>query len=211
MRPINLNNVVEQSEGEFPTLEPGAYPCLITAVEDFPAKEYLRVLVDISMGERANYFSDKFYADKPFAHSLVFSYKESAMGMLKGRLHVISDCNPGVDAEAFINAGKEQALVGLAVGVVFRQEEYYDEKTGDFKLGAARPSRLCRFEEREQEKNAHPKPRMLTDDQKRDALNRKGLSYDEWRARKDGAARASHPAPGVTVAPASAYTGPTPF
>ena len=188
MRPLNFTNIKESSEGDFPRLEPGAYVCAITGVEDFPDKEYLRVLVDIVQGERANYFSDDFYRDKPFAHSIIFSYKESAMPMLKGRLHVISDCNPGFDAEAALNAGKEQMLVGKAVGVVFREEEYYSKKTGEFEMGSPRPDRLCRLDEIDDPKNASPKPRTLSDSQKRAALARAGEDPDEWlRAKRLGA------------------------
>ena len=188
MRPLNFTNIKESAEGDFPRLEPGAYACAITEVEDFPTKEYLRVLVDIVQGERANYFSDDFYRDKPFAHSIIFSYKESAMPMLKGRLHVISDCNPGFDAEAALNAGKEQMLVGKAVGVVFREEEYFNKKTGEFEMGSPRPDRLCRLDEIDDPKNASPKPRTLNDSQKRAALARAGEDPDEWlRAKRLGA------------------------
>lgn len=165
---------MEREEGEFNRLKPGAYPCTIMSVEDVPDKEYLRVLVDIVAGEYKDYFSSDFYADKPFAHSLIFSYKDTALGMLKGRLHVISDCNPGFDAEAAFNAGKEQMLVGKAVGVVFREEEYYNKKDGEFQMGSARPDRLCRLDELDRDKNANPKPKMLTEAKKREVLERAG-------------------------------------
>ena len=175
MRPINLSNIAEKAEGEFNRLKPGAYPCAIMSVEDVPNKEYLRVLVDIVAGDYKDYFSSDFYADKPFAHSLIFSYKDTALGMLKGRLHVITDCNPGFDAEAAFNAGKEQMLVGKAVGVVFREEEYYNKKTGEFEMGSARPDRLCRLSELEEERNAKPKPKMLNESQKLAAMKRAGV------------------------------------
>ena len=188
MRPINLSNIAEKAEGEFNRLKPGAYQCAIMEVEDFPEKEYLRLLVDIVTGEYKDYFSDDFYADKPFAHSIIMSYKDSALGMLKGRLHVITDCNPGFDAEAAFGAGKEQMLVGKAVGVVFREEEYYNRKTGEFEMGGARPDRLCRLDEIDDPKNASPKPRTLSDSQKRAALARAGEDPDEWlRAKRLGA------------------------
>lgn len=188
MRPINLNNIAEKAEGEFARIKPGAYPCAITEVEDFPDKEYVRILVDVIAGEYKDYFNSDFYADKPFAHSIIMSYKDSALGMLKGRLHVITDCNPGFDAEAALGAGKEQMLVGKAVGVVFREEEYYNRKTGDFEMGGARPDRLCRLDEMDDPKNASPKPRTLSDSQKRAALARAGEDPDEWmRAKRLGA------------------------
>lgn len=184
MRPLNFTNIKESPEGDFPRLEPGAYACAIMEVEDFPTREYLRALVDIVQGEHANYFSDDFYRDKPYAHSIIMSYKESAMPMLKGRLHVISDCNPGFDAEAALNAGKEQMLTGKAVGVVFREEEFFNRKTGEFEMGSPRPDRLCRLDELDREKNARPKPKMLTDAKKREALVRAGEDPDEWSRRK---------------------------
>lgn len=203
MKPINLNNITESTEGEFARIKPGAYPCAIMAVEDVPDKEYLRVLVDIVAGEYKDYFSDDFYKDKPFAHSMIFSYKESALGMLKGRLHVISDCNPGFDAESAIFAGKEQMLVGKAVGVVFVEEEYYDQRDDEFKVGSARPSRLCRLTEMDEEKNRNPKTRMMNDKQKRAALVRAGEDPDEWLRRQKLAAQG--------VSPSDVYDGPAPF
>lgn len=185
MRPLNFTNIKESAEGDFPRLEPGAYACSITAVEDLPDKEYLWVLFDIIQGERANYFADDFYRDKPYAHRMCFSYKDTAMSMLKGRLHVITDCNPGFDAEAALNAGKEQMLVGKAVGVVFGEEERYNSKTGEFELGQPRPVRLCRLDELDREKNANPKPKMLTDAKKREALVRAGEDPDAWFRRKE--------------------------
>ena len=175
MRPINLSNIAEKAEGEFSRLKPGAYTCTIMRVEDVPDKEYFWVVVDIIAGDYKDYFSDEFYADKDDAHRICFSYKESAQGMLKGKLHVISDCNPGFDAEAAINDGKEQMLVGKAVGVVFREEEYYNRKTGEFEMGSARPDRLCRLTELEEERNAKPKPKMLNESQKRAAMKRAGV------------------------------------
>lgn len=175
MRPINLDSIAEASEGGFARLKPGAYACAITDVEDIPDKSYMWVRVDIVDGEFANFFADEFYRDKPFAHRLCFSYKDSALGMLKQRLHVITDCNPGFDAEAAIAAGSEQLLVGKAVGVVFREEEYLNRKTGEFEMGSPRPDRVCRLDELDLDRNANPKPRMLTDQQKREALERAGI------------------------------------
>ena len=177
MRPIDLTNIEESVPGEYRRLEPGAYTCTIMKVEDVPSKSYLWVYVDIIQGEFANFFSDDFYKDKPFAHRMCFSYKDDAkvLGMLKNRLHVISDCNPGFDAEAAFNAGKEQMLVGKAVGVVFREEEYYNKKTGEFEMGSPRPDRVCRIDEMGEERNAHPKPRMLTESEKAQAKARAGI------------------------------------
>lgn len=203
MRPINLNNVTETAEGEFSRIKPGAYPCAIMKVEDVPDREYMWVVVDVCAGEFKDYFSDSYYDDKDYAHRLCFSYKEKALPMLKGRLHVISDCNPGFDAEAAINAGKEQMLVGKAVGVVFREEEFYNKKEDEFQIGGARPDRLCRLDELTLDKNASPKPKMLSDQRKREALMRAGEDPDEWmRAQK---------LKEQGVAPSQVYGGDVPF
>lgn len=185
MRALNLSNIKAQVEGDFPTLAPGAYVCQITDVEDFESKEYLRVLVDIMLGEHEGYFAGDFYKDKPWAHSIMLSYKESALGMLKGRLETISACNTGFDAVAAIEGGRYDMLKGKVVGVVFREEEYYDKKADEFKLGSARPDRLCTTQDIQDGKNANPAPKMLKDADKRAALDRAGIDPDRWFADKE--------------------------
>ena len=203
MRPIDLNNVTESSEGGFNRIKPGAYPCAIMKVEDVPDREYMWVVLDVCSGEYKDYFSDPYYEGKDYAHRMCFSYKEKSLPMLKGRLHVITDCNPGFDAEAAIFAGNEQALVGKAVGVVFREEEYYNKNEDEFQLGTPRPSRLCRLDELDDPRNADPKPYTLNDKRKREALERAGEDPDEWfRAQKLGE---------QGVSPSDVYDGPAPF
>lgn len=175
MRPINLNSIEEKSVGDFKRLVPGAYTCAIMKVEDNEAGEYLRVYFDIVAGEFKDYFSDPFYADKGFAHSIVFSYKEANLGYFKHNLHVVSDCNSGFDAEASVGGGNEQALVGRVVGVVFREEEYVDRKTGEVKMGSPRPDRVVRLGELGEERNANPKPKLLTDAQADEQRRRAGI------------------------------------
>lgn len=198
MRPLNLDSVKASHEGEFASLPSGAYACKITSVEDKPAKEYLDVIFDIIVGEHAGFFSDDFYKDKPWAHHMILSYKETALPMLKGRLETISECNTGFDAVAAINAGQEQMLVDKVVGVVFRQEEYYDKKTDEFKLGSPRPFRFCTTQDIQDGKNKNPKPRMLDEKGKVDALKRAGINNPKsWLLdHEDGA-----PAAAVTAAP----------
>ena len=176
MRPLNLNNVIAKKDGEYDRLEPGAYVCAVTDAEDFPTKQYVCVLVDIIQGPRANYFADKFYESKPFAHSIILSYTDRALPMLKGRLETISECNPGFDAVAAFTGGHEKMLVGKSLGVVFREEEYYDEKTGEFKMGSARPDRIVAFGDMDKERNQHPKPKMMTDEQKRAKMQAAGAA-----------------------------------
>lgn len=181
MRKIDFDNVEASVEGSYRQLPPGAYTCVIMGAEDVSDRQYVRMLVDIIDGEYKDYFSDKFYRDKPWAHQMVLSYKDTALGMLKGRLQTISECNPGFDSEAAWNGGNLAMFVGKAVGVVFRQEEYYDEKSGEFKMRPARPDRFCKLDELEEPKNAHPEPKMMKDEEKRRlaATSRQDMySYD---------------------------------
>lgn len=177
MRSINWNSVEERTEGAFDQLEAGAYACTIQSVEDVPAKEYVRVLVDVADGARRGFFSDAFYADKPWAHNLILSYKDSALGMLKGRLKVIEACNPGFDPFAAWDAGRLDMFCGRKVGVVFRAEEYWDKKTEEFRVGSARPDRLCKLDEVPTIKA--PEPKILDDAGRRAALERAGMSQLE--------------------------------
>lgn len=177
MRPLNLDNVKATYDGDFTTLPAGAYVCQITGITDQEDKEYIDVVFDIIMGEYEGYFSDDFYKDKPWAHHMILSYKEKALGMLKGRLEVISACNTGFDAVAAVNAGHYEMLNGKVVGVLMRAEEYYDKKSDEFKLGSPRAYRFCTTQDIQDGKNANPEPKMLDHAGKVSALNRAGI-YD---------------------------------
>lgn len=176
MRKVNFDNIEASEEGSYKQLPAGAYVCTIMEANDYEKREYVELLVDIIDGEYKDYFSDRFYADKPWAHRIIMSYKDTALGMLKGRLQTIAKCNPGFDAEAAWNGGALQKFTGKAVGVVFRQEEYLDKKTGDFKLGPARPDRMCAPDALTEPKNADPQPKMLKEDEKRRQLEEAGIS-----------------------------------
>lgn len=159
MQKINFNDVTEQSEGARTKLPAGNYVCSITKFEDCPDKEYARLYVDIAEGEFAGYFSDPFYADKPYAHSIVMSYKPQALGMLKSRLHAISDSNPGFDAEAAWNGNNPAGqFSGRRVGVQFHEEEYIGND-GEPRVNT-KPGKLFAVDKLEQQ----AKPRRKTKD-----------------------------------------------
>lgn len=183
MKPLSLDNVVATTEGDFDRLEPGAYACIVQDVHDEPSKEYFSIVLGIAEGPRKGFFDDAFYYDKPWAHSLIMSYKDSALGMLKGRCEVISSWNPGFDAVAAVQAGSIQMLVGRKVGVVFGQEERYDRKAGRFTCeGSARPQRLITREDMKAGKGDDPRPRMMSEERRRRALEAAGVTgYDVER------------------------------
>lgn len=205
MRSINWSSVEERTEGAFDQLEAGAYVCSIQSVEDVPAKEYARVLVDVADGARRGFFSDAFYADKPWAHSITLSYKDRALPFLKGRLKVIEACNPGFDPFAAWDAGRLDMFCGRKVGVVFRAEEYWDRKAEEFRVGSARPDRLCKLDEVPTIKA--PDPKMLDDEGRRAALERAGMSQLEIDRTLD---RMEHGA-GAAPAAGASDDGPLPF
>lgn len=172
-----------KTEGEFARIEPGAYVGCIGSMEDFPSKEYVQMLFDIIEGPRKGYFSDGFYANKPWAHNMILSYKDKALGMLKGRLETIAACNPGFDPFAAWDAGRLDMFTGRKVGLVLREEEYWDKNAEEFKLGSARLFRLCKLEDVPTIKT--PKPKMLNDSGKIEALVRAGYGQVEAQAKLD--------------------------
>lgn len=179
MRQLNLNSIKAQTEGDFKNITPGAYACIITEVTDNENKEYLDALFDIQVGEFEGYYSSDFYKDKPWAHHMILSYKEKALPIFKGRMETITKCNTGFDAVAALDAGQYKMLEGKVVGIVFREEEYFDKKTSEFKLGGARAFRFCTTEDIQEGKNASPKPKMLDHKGKIDALRRAGVASNE--------------------------------
>lgn len=184
MRNVNWSSVSASSEGGFARIEPGAYVGVITSVEDVADREYVRVLFDIAEGLLKGYYSDAFYANKPYAHSINLSYKDKALGMLKGRLETIQACNPGFDPFAAWDAGRLDMFNGRKVGIVMREEEYWDKNTEEFRVGSARFFRLCNLDE--VPTIPAPKPKMLDDAGKVQALVRAGYGQIDARAMVEG-------------------------
>ena len=144
--------------GDFERLPAGGYVVRITQVTDLPSKEYLDVVYDIAEGEHKGFYSDQWSKDHTFAHHFFMSYKESALGMFKGRLRAIDESNNTNFEEMAAVGLKEQALVGKIVGVVVGYEEYLSNqgeirqriavrqvlpaakiRVGEFKIPAVKP------------------------------------------------------------------------
>jgi len=132
MRSVNWNNVTATSDGGFTQLPAGPYVARLTALEDKEGKEYVEVVFDIAEGEHAGYYSDEWGKSHPYAHHFFMSYKDKALGMLKGRLDAIAKSNPGFDPEAAWNAGRLDMFVNRIVGINLQEEEYRrnDGETG---------------------------------------------------------------------------------
>lgn len=131
MPKLNWNDINESNEGSYERIEPNGYVCVITAMEDVPDKQYIRLGYDIAEGEHQGFYSDDFYADKPWAHSVAMSYKETAYGMLKSRLNRIQESNAGFDPFQAFDADNWGAFIGKQFGALLGEEEY--EKNGEIK------------------------------------------------------------------------------
>lgn len=121
---------VQESTGGFSDIEPGAYKLVITSVEPKPDQEYVRIYWDVAEGPRKGA-----YASSGFPPSDVLSWKDAALGMLKGKLHRIWQCNQQrlhatSDAEgkflmvSEFDDGNFDALVGCRFGAVVRRRLY---------------------------------------------------------------------------------------
>lgn len=210
MRPINLSNIEEKSVGgDFKRLAPGAYPCRVVKVIDNERGEYLEVVVDIVAGEFEGFFSDSFYSDKDYMHRIIMSYKDANLGYLKHNLRMFTESNTGFDAEAAILSGHDQMLVGKVVGCVFREDEYYDKKTSEFKIGSPRPDRF--ISTAEIEGTEAPMPRILKDKEKMEAMKRANESDRTIRAYQANDWEKPDYSTGATPVVTDAYAGDVPF
>jgi hypothetical protein len=132
MKPItNWNDI--QTSGDFKALEPGGYVIKIETVTDNEAKKYLDIIYDIAEGPEKGRYADDWGKDHPYAHRLVRSYKESALGMFKGFIKAVDESNGTNFSEQAKTGINEKELVGKIVGVVIGQEEYQNDY-GDIKL-----------------------------------------------------------------------------
>lgn len=117
-------NSIKASTDEFTPLPAGPYVARITDAVDYEQREYVEVIYDIAEGPHAGYYSDSWGKAHPYAHHFFMSYKDSAAGMLAGRLDSIERSNAGFDAHAAWNAGRLDMFVGRIVGINLQEEEY---------------------------------------------------------------------------------------
>ncbi len=130
MRHVNWGNVSASSDGDFERLEPGPYVAKVVTMTDKPEKEYVELVYDIAEGPRAGFYSDDWGLQHPYAHHVFLSYKDKALGMLKGRLEAIQSSNPGFDPFAAWDAGRLDMFANRLLGVNLQEEEY-ETKDGD--------------------------------------------------------------------------------
>jgi hypothetical protein len=129
VKPLNWDNINASGDG-FTPLPAGAYVATIVDAIDNEQREYVEVIYDIAEGEHKGYYSDDWGKSHPYAHHFFMSYKDTALGMLKGRLEAIQKSNAGFDPFAAWDAGRLDMLKGRVVGINLQEEEY-ETRDGD--------------------------------------------------------------------------------
>lgn len=119
MPKVNLQGVEESTGEGFEMLEPGGYVCHITAVVDMPDKQYVMIYWDVHEGERTRMFEKSEWPPYDIA-----SYKETALPMLKHKLHVLADDNPGWNVEDDFQNDRWENFKGKVFGAVVRKRIY---------------------------------------------------------------------------------------
>ena len=125
MKRVDMTNAQEPTGFDRP--EAGAYICKITAVEDLPAKEYLKVAYDIAEGKYAGYYTKtrEEHPDWAWAGAYSKSYKTSALSFFKRFCTAISRSNGNFVFDGGAVNADERTLVGKKIGLLFQEEEYY--------------------------------------------------------------------------------------
>ena len=116
----NWNDIQAAGSNERPGA--GGYVCIIRKVTDDPTKEQLRIEYDIAEGPFKNYAADTAERSGWWPLDTVKSYKAKALPFFKAFIEAVEQTNSG-----YSWAWKEQTLVGKGVGIVLREEEYYNK------------------------------------------------------------------------------------
>lgn len=127
VRSLNWSNIQASIDGGFEPLPAGPYVAKIVAMNDNEPREYVEVVFDIAEGPKTGYYSDDFGKSHPYTHHFFMSYKDKALGMLKGRLDNIQKSNPGFDPFAAWDAGRLDMFVNRLVGINLQEEEYLNK------------------------------------------------------------------------------------
>ena len=117
MKKINWNEV--EDAREYDRVAPGGYICVITAVQDVPEKEYLKIEYDIADGQYKGHYKGLYDNAGFWGGNFVKSYKQKALPFFKAFLTAVGNSNSG-----FKFNDDENTLKGKFVGLVLGEEEY---------------------------------------------------------------------------------------
>ena len=127
----------EASTDGWERLPAGGYVAKILKATDCPLGfdkkrpergDYIEIVFDIAEGPQKGFYSDEWGKSHTFAHNFMMSYKETALGMFKGRLKAIDESNGTEFVKDAVTGLNEQQLVGKLVGIVVGYEEYETDR-----------------------------------------------------------------------------------
>ena len=119
MKEFDRKNTEALQDGEQSRLPNGGYICKITAAEDVPDKEYIKIEFDIAAGEFKGYFADLYTRANFWGGRFVRSYKDTAQKFFNGFLTAVEKSNPGYQFD-----WNTKSLIGKSIGIVLGEEEY---------------------------------------------------------------------------------------
>lgn len=119
MKEFDRKNTEALQDGEQSRLPNGGYICKITATEDVPDKEYIKIEFDIAAGEFKGYFADLYTRANFWGGRFVRSYKDTAQKFFNGFLTAVEKSNPGYQFD-----WNAKSLIGKSIGIVLGEEEY---------------------------------------------------------------------------------------
>lgn len=112
-------NEIEESTGGFSDIEPGAYVLTVTGMEPHESQEYVRLYWDVADG-----LHKSAYAQSQYPPSDVLSWKESAYGMLKHKLHALAEANTGFQPTVAFESDDWNQFRGKRFYAVVRRRLY---------------------------------------------------------------------------------------
>lgn len=165
MKKIEEFDQVEEAKN-LPTIEPGAYICQITAVEDDEEKQYLKVYFDIvEKGKFKGHFKkikEQFGDDRGVMYK---SYKRKALPFFKAFITAVEKSNDGYEWN-----WNEDSLVNKNIVVVFGEEEYLPkdaEHINDTRT-IVRPQSVRSIQAYKNGDIKIPRPQKMTDEEKKE-------------------------------------------
>lgn len=165
---VDFSNVSESVDYKRPGA--GVYCCRIVDVEHNQDKQYIKAYLDICYGEfkdTGKSVKDRTGQDWGYINTY-FSYKPTALGMLKHSLHVVADSSKiePKTLEKDFNETEGKCLIGKYVGIVIGEQEY-KAKDGSIKKTLALPKLVLAADAKDHpEKFEVPALQKLAEDEK---------------------------------------------
>ena len=119
MKPINNFENIEEGGKTFETLPGGGYVCVITAAEDVPEGQFLKIQYDIAEGKHKDHWLNTAERAGFWGGNFKRYYTEKSARFFKGFITAIEKSNRGYKW----NWG-EKTLVGKRIGLILGEEEY---------------------------------------------------------------------------------------